>query len=123
MKKLPPSILKKAEETAVANPDATVTVVDVNGLVLYLSPNAQEINGVAPEEMVGRNYAEFVNQIDAANLKLKMQDVLLTGESIPAIRTIISPSGGRRRMRGFARKLVDEVSGEVFVMSISRRSD
>ena len=68
MKKLPPSILKKAEETAVANPDATVTVVDVNGLVLYLSPNAQEINGVAPEDMVCRYYAEFVNQIDAANL-------------------------------------------------------
>lgn len=118
---IPLPILQKAEETAAANPDATVTVVNVSGMVLYLSPNAKKINGVAPSEMVGRNFSEFVDSIDNANLNLKMQDALLTGESILATRTIISPTGGRQRMRGFGQKLMDTESGEEFVMSISRR--
>jgi PAS domain S-box-containing protein len=123
MSNLPSSIRSKAEQTAAANPDATVTVVDARGMVMYLSPNAKQINGVAPDEMVGKHFSEFVDRIDAANLNLKMQDALLTGESIPALRTIISPSGGRQRMRGFGQKLVDGESGDEFVMSISRRYD
>jgi PAS domain S-box-containing protein len=123
MNKLPPSIFQKAEETAAANPDATVTVVNVSGIVLYLSPTAEQINGVKPAEMVGKHFSEFVDHIDSANLNLKMEDALLTGESILATRTIISPSGGRQRMRGFGQKLVDTETGEEFVMSISRRYD
>jgi PAS domain S-box-containing protein len=123
MSELPASILQRAEHTADVNPDATVTIVDTNGIVLYLSPNAKRINGVEPAEMVGNHFSKFVDGIDAANLDLKMQDVLLTGESILATRTIISPSGGRQRMRGSARKLVDKDSGKVFIMSVSRRAD
>jgi len=41
-----------------------ITVLDRNGLILYEGPSAESLLGYKPEEMVGRNIAEFISEND-----------------------------------------------------------
>lgn len=102
------------------NPDAVVCTLDPEGLLLTVSPSINVIHGYSQAEMVGRNFAEFFDSDDVTHLSLVIQDCLLTGESIEATRRVRHKSGLYRRMRGGARRLDDEITGRVFVLSIGR---
>jgi PAS domain S-box-containing protein len=123
MDSLPAQIAEQAKIAIKAHPESVVTVLDEGGVFLYVSPLVGEMLGYAPEEIVGHFYADFYDADDAAHIELVVQDALLHGQSVEATRKVKLKSGGFRRTRGAASKLIDEDTGKVYLLSMSRPDD
>lgn len=119
MKGLPASIRFEAERQARANPDAIVSVLDAGGVFVFMSDSVDRIVGYDPEEVLGHHFSEYYSATDAAHLALAMQDALLNDRSVVVTRHVRLKSGDVRHMRGDARKLVDEATGQAYVLSMS----
>ena len=123
MKQLSETIMAQFSSTVSANPEAVVAVLDANGVLRAISPSVTKIHGYTQAEMVGQHFSEFFDADDVRHLSLVIQDCLLTGESIEASRRVRHKFGGYRRVRGGARRLDDDTTGEAYVLSIGRLID
>ena len=63
-----------------------ITVLDADGLILYEGPSAEHLLGYRPEEMVGRNAADFISQGDVDPLFDKIRRAIESPEEIQTLR-------------------------------------
>jgi PAS domain S-box-containing protein len=118
------TVLKAEVEQAVRdNPDAVVALIDSEGIFRFLSPSVTTVHGYLQSEVVGHAMGEFFENDEARHVGLGLQDALLTGNSVELTRNVRTKSGSYHRMRGGARALLDEDTGETYVLSISHLCD
>lgn len=115
---LPTGVIDICRRATRDNPDAVVTIVDVDGFFRYVSPSIREVAGYTPMEQVGRHYADFYDKLDAIHFGLAAQDALINGQSISVTRYVRTKNGAYQRMRGIRYRVTDKASGEPFVLSI-----
>lgn len=102
------------------NPGALVSVIDPEGVFVFLSPSLAQLLGFEPDEALGRNLSDFFQPAETAHFMLTIQDALLSGRSVATTRNAPLKHGGSRRMRGSMRRVVDEDSGQEYVLSVAR---
>lgn len=88
----------------VENINEVVFSLDGTGSVTYISPAISRLTGYAPEEMLGRSFAEFVHPEDQENLILRFFE-LTQGVIKPHEYRIVSSSGESRWVRSNSRPL------------------
>jgi PAS domain S-box-containing protein len=123
MPKLSGGIMSEVEKVVRENPDAAVSLMDLEGLCCYWSPSAQSMFGYSAQDLldaIGRHYSQFTDPRELARNQLAYQDALLNGESINIQSDVKLKSGGYRRMSGTGRQLVDESTGDIYVLFIGR---
>jgi len=123
MANLPRGIMEQVEEAIRANAGANVTLLDAWGHYVYLAEAIKSLFGYTEEDRqkaLGKHFTLFVRPSEVDHLELAFQDALLNDESVLAPRDIRVKSGGYLRMSGCARKIVDEQSGEIYVLTIGR---
>jgi PAS domain S-box-containing protein len=116
-------ILAEAARTAAAHPKALVTLIDLDGVFHYVSPSAVTIVGFTPAEAIGRPFIEFVDPAYIDHLALAIQDALLNEQSVAITMRSKVKSGGYRTLRGFARRLIDPDTEEIFLLSQAEAID
>ena len=119
MKRLPTALLVQAQSAARANPDAIVSVLDSEGVFLYVSASAKDILGFAPEDGIGHSFKDFYGELDAKHVELAIHDTLLNGRSVETTRMARMKDGGTRCMRGYAEKFTDPDTGDDYILSWS----
>lgn len=120
MEKLSENIMRQINQAERDYPDALVTLLSPEGVFIYISPSTEGILGWPREYALGHNIAEYYRSPEVSHIRLTIQDALLCGESIETTRNTPLPTGGVRRMRGAFRKVVDENSGSVYLLSIAK---
>jgi PAS domain S-box-containing protein len=113
-------LMCEVEKEVRDNPDALVCLIDTSGIFRYLSPSVTSFHGYLPAEGVGRPFTDFFPPDKTVYPGLGLQDAILTGQSVELTRTVRHKSGSYRRMRGIARSLVDQDTGQVYVLAIGR---
>ncbi|MFW9994026.1 MAG: PAS domain S-box protein [Candidatus Odinarchaeota archaeon] len=76
--------LQKSEEkyrSAVNNINDLIFTVDMNGTVLFCNSLSKQFTDCEPEEVLGRNFIEFIHPDDAPGVSVIIQQVLDTGET------------------------------------------
>ncbi|WP_167619231.1 PAS domain S-box protein [Maribellus sediminis] len=59
-----------------------IGLTDENGIITYASPTANKLFECPPEEMIGRNFLDFVEASDASNAVSAFGDVMRTGKKL-----------------------------------------
>jgi PAS domain S-box-containing protein len=119
MEEVPSSIAGQIEQAVRDNPGAVVALIDSDGIFRFMSPSVTSIHGYLSSDCVGRSYTDFFESEDATHVGLGIQDALLTGNSVELTRNVRSKTGSFHRMRGTAHEVVDEDTGDAYVLSIS----
>lgn len=65
---LPRRTLEDRYRLIAENARDVIATADIGGVLTYVSPSAEEVLGYAPDEMVGRNWADFMHPDDVARL-------------------------------------------------------
>jgi PAS domain S-box-containing protein len=118
-----PDIIAEAARTAAAHPKALVTLIDVSGIFHYVSESAVSLVGYEPREAIGKPFIQFVDPTYIDHLALAIQDALLNERSVTITMRAKVKSGGFRALRGFAQKLVDPATDEIFILSRAEAVD
>jgi len=66
----------------IENVDDMVAILSRDGIVKYVSPSIRQIGGYAPQELIGRNYLEFVHPDEHEQYLAELEQVLQTTESV-----------------------------------------
>src|SRR6266436_9386554 len=69
----------------IENASDGITVLDSDGLVLYAGPSVERLAGYKPEEVQGRNVADFINGEDAAPLMDTIRRALENPEEVQTV--------------------------------------
>jgi PAS domain S-box-containing protein len=89
----------------IENASDGITVVDSDGLVLYAGPSVERLAGYKPEEVQGRNVADFISAEDVAPLIDKIRRAIENPEEVQTVllrarrhdgSTIFIEASGRR---------------------------
>jgi PAS domain S-box-containing protein len=70
----------------IENASDGITVLDVDGLILYEGPSAECLLGYKPEEMVGRHVGDFISQEDVAPLSERIRRAIENPEEVQTLR-------------------------------------
>jgi PAS domain S-box-containing protein len=122
MENVPQTIRRRVERMERANPDAIVSLLDIEGVFLYMSPSISML-GYTPEDTVGHVFSEFYQPADVAHLRLAVEDAMMAGESVKTSRAVRLKSGGSRNMRGILYRLTDKNTGTQYLLNVSRPVD
>jgi diguanylate cyclase (GGDEF)-like protein/PAS domain S-box-containing protein len=57
-----------------------VTVIDIDGVILYQSPSVRHLLGVDPEAMIGLNQFDIIHRDDAAEVRERFHELLEIGQ-------------------------------------------
>ena len=104
----------------IENASDLITAVNIRGVVLYQSPAAMRALGYTPEEMVGRNWGEFVHPDDAGALESATASLLSDKDSAVSVECRARhKSGAWRTFQSVARSIPSD-SEDGFIIVNSR---
>jgi len=102
----------------VENINDVIFSLDAEGVVTYISPVIQSLNGFMPEEIIGNSFKEFIHPDDLPTLATSFERVL-AGELSPSEYRVRVKGDGFRHVHSSSRPLLEEgrVVGLAGVMS------
>ena len=84
-----------------------ITVVDADGLIVYEGPSAEQL-GYSPEEMVGRNAADFMSPEDTAPMLDRIRRAIENPDQVQTIRVrVVRRDGSIVDVEAVGRRLQD----------------
>jgi diguanylate cyclase (GGDEF)-like protein/PAS domain S-box-containing protein len=93
----------------VHNASDLITVVDVEDVVLYQSPSAERLIGLASDDVVGSNYLDLVDPQDRASLRSLLGSVVGSPEEArTAEYRVHHADGSSRYMESIVSNLIDD---------------
>jgi diguanylate cyclase (GGDEF)-like protein/PAS domain S-box-containing protein len=93
----------------VNNASDLITVVDVQDVVLYQSPSAERLIGLASEDVIGSNYLDLVDPDDRASLRSLLGSVVGSPEEArTAEYRVLHGDGSSRYMESIVSNLIDD---------------
>ncbi|MDP8957425.1 MAG: response regulator [Actinomycetota bacterium] len=104
----------------VENARETITVLDVEGRVLYASPSHETILGYAPDEMVGVRFEDLVHPDDASAAARNVAKALASEESGGTNIRVRHKQGHWVAMERTATLIHDDPTQDPLVLAISR---
>lgn len=116
---------RKDHEELVEHLNEMLCRIDLSGRMTYVSPNVEKLGGYRPEELVGRNYLDFVHPDDLADRESYFEKVL-AGESQVIETRYLVKDGGYRWTLNHVRPVFDgeRISGlHAVVMDITDRKE
>ena len=99
--------------------------MDTSGRLTYVSPNVENLGGYRPEELVGKNYLDFVHPGDLEDRGIYFEKVL-AGESLALETRYLVKGGGYRWTLNHVRPVFngERISGiHAVVMDITDRKE
>ena len=76
------AVLRRSEERfgyLIQNLSDIISVVAVDGTILYHSPSVERVAGFCPSELVGKELFDFIHPEDAAPIRAALEQVMLHG--------------------------------------------
>jgi len=116
---------RKDHEELVAHLNEMLCRIDLSGRMTYVSPNVEKLGGYRPEELVGRNYLDFVHPDDLGDRGSYFEKVL-AGESQVIETRYLVKGGGYRWTLNHVRPVFEggRISGlHAVVMDITDRKE
>jgi PAS domain S-box-containing protein len=105
--------LKKSEEwyrTIVENINDVIYILDTQGHITYISPVVERVSQYKTEEILGRNFVEFIHPDDLPEL-MESYNRTITGQLEPSEFRIFDKDGSVRYVRTSSHTIIEE--GEV----------
>lgn len=104
----------------IENASDLITAVNNRGVILYQSPAVERALGFTPEEMIGKNWAEFIHPDDAGSLESATASLLSEKDSAVSLECRARhKSGAWRTFQSVGRSISSE-SEDGFVIVNSR---
>ena len=91
------AVLRRSEERfghLIQNLADVITVVAVDGTMLYHSPSVERIGGYRPSELLGKSLLDFIHPEDLASVRAVLERLILDGG------TAVSPDFRFRHKNG-----------------------
>lgn len=120
---LPKAVIDEVQQALQDNPGALVAVLNVDAVLIYVSPSIENLLGYKPEDVIGRDVGDFYEPAEASHIYLAIQDAILTSESVETSRYVNTASGERKHRRGNGWLVTDEASGEKYIITVSKAVD
>ena len=98
-----------------------VTVMDRRGEVLYVSPSCETLLGWKPEELTGRNIAEFLHHEDLGRLRVFTEELLRSRELMTLECRLQQRNGSYSWMEATSRAVTEPGSSQVTEIQASAR--
>jgi PAS domain S-box-containing protein len=87
----------------------SISVVDADNHIIYLSPSVRSVEGYAPEELIGRNGLENTHPDDLTRVEVYVRQLLAApGESIPVLWRRRHKDGRWLWLEGYATNLLGD---------------
>lgn len=86
---------RKDHEELVAHLNEMLCRIDLSGRMTYVSPNVEKLGGYRPEELVGRNYLDFVHPDDLGDRGSYFEKVLAGESQVIETRYLVKGGGYR----------------------------
>jgi hypothetical protein len=104
--------------------NAVVLLLSADGDLLYMSKQQlMPKDGYQPEQKVGRSFQEFLHPDDVETAFRAMQ-VALIADKAPDMRLrVMKPNGGFMEVNATTRRLIDEASGEFYIVHVGTRAE
>lgn len=103
----------------IENVSETVTVVDSELVIRYISPSVERVLGYGPERVIGRSPLEFIHPDDREGVEARLRE-RFTGpegeETISEVR-FIAADGGWRLLEVHGRKHLDPEGEAIFILT------
>jgi PAS domain S-box-containing protein len=122
------AVLRRSEDRfgyLIQNLSDLITVVSVDGTMLYHSPSVVRVAGYEPSQLVGKSFLEFVHPEDDASVRSALEQVTLrTGTASPPEFRFRHHDGSWIWLEAVANNLVNDVAiGGIVVTSrdVTRR--
>ncbi|MGA2400480.1 MAG: response regulator, partial [Syntrophobacteraceae bacterium] len=97
---------EKQYRELVENIDEAIYALDTDGKITYISPVIESMTGYRPEDVIGRNYSEFLSSEYESQWANDLRDAL-TGTAKPAELVTIKKSGEMLWVRASSRPMLD----------------
>ncbi|MBI9076699.1 MAG: PAS domain S-box protein [Desulfatibacillum sp.] len=101
------SFLEEKFKSLVENINEIVFVTDENATITYISPNILAFSGYTREEVIGRNFVEFVHPEDLTNRIDQFQKVM-DGENLVTEYRMMDKNGAAIWIRANAKRMESE---------------
>jgi len=102
--------LRESEEKyrdLVENVNDVIYMLDIDGIVTYISPVVEAVTGFSLKEVVGRPFTDFVYEEDLPLIMKRFQE-LMSGHLEPTEYRLIDRSGQIRWVRSSSRPIVED---------------
>jgi PAS domain S-box-containing protein len=102
--------LRESEEKyrdLVENLNDVIYMLDIDGIVTYISPVVEAVTGFSLKEVVGRPFTDFVYEEDLPLIMKRFQEVM-SGHLEPTEYRLIDKSGQIRWVRSSSRPIVED---------------
>src|SRR5690625_7980316 len=100
----------------IENVSETVTVVDSELVIRYISPSVERVLGYGPERVIGRSPLEVIHPDDREGVEERLRERFTGREgegAIPEVR-LIAADGGRRMLEVHRRKVLEPVGEALY---------
>ncbi len=85
-----------------------VTVLDVNGIILYQSPSVTHLLGHDPREMIGRSQFDIVHRDDVEPMRVMFRELIERGEMMrPLEFRVLTKLGAWRTLESIGKNCLD----------------
>jgi two-component system, cell cycle sensor histidine kinase and response regulator CckA len=116
------AVLRRSEERfgqLIQNVSDVITVVAVDGTMLYHSPSVERIGGYRPSELLGKSLLDFIHPEDLASVRAVLQRLILDGgTAVPPDFRFRHKNGSWVWLEAFANNLQNDAAvGGVVVIS------
>jgi len=116
------AVLRRSEERfghLIRNLSDVITVVSVDGTLLYHSPSTERVAGYQPSELLGKNFLAFIHPQDEAPVRAALQQVTIkVGTAVPPEFRFRARDGSWVWFESVANNLLNDVAvGGIVVTS------
>lgn len=115
--------LKLSEERfrmVVEHAKELISLIDLEGKVIYLSPSHKQVLGYAMKELYGKNPLAFVHPDDIELVRSELQKSLTTGHGATTYARVRHKNGQWRYIEGSSSLIKDEEGKPKCILAVSR---
>ena len=85
-----------------------VTVLDINGIILYQSPSVTHLLGHDPRDMIGRSQFDIVHRDDIESMRVMFHELIERGEMMrPLEFRVLNKAGAWRTLESIGKNCLD----------------
>ena len=104
----------------VENANDVISILTLEGIIRYVSPNMVNITGFTPAELEGKSFEPSIHPDDVPKIQEAFNQLLTTGERISGIENRSLHKDGSWRWFSSNLSLFEDTNGELLIIGISR---